>query len=271
MLYVAETGQVLRLELGPDLRATARTPIVTDLPPGGQHFTRTILFGPDGRLYVSIGSSCNVCRESDPHRAAVWVYPPEGGAGAPFVTGLRNAVGLAVNPWRGTIWATNNGRDLLGDDQPPETVYELEEGADAGWPRCHAAVLPDPDLGEGPASCEGVLAPVLTMQAHTAPLGLEFYPDSPAGAAAFPPDYRGDLYIALHGSWNRSVPVGYKVVRVPLADSGYPAGPVEDFATGFRRDDGQVLGRPAGLLVLPDGSMLVSDDWGGFLYRISGR
>ncbi|MCZ7574011.1 MAG: PQQ-dependent sugar dehydrogenase [Ardenticatenaceae bacterium] len=269
-LYVGETAGVTRLTLHPRHRhAKEETPVITDLPPVGRHYTRTVLFGPDGRLYVSIGSSCNVCRESDPHRAAVWVYPPDGGSGEPFTVGLRNAVGLAVNPWTQTIWATNNGRDFMGDDRPPDTVYELAAGADAGWPRCHAGTIPDPDFGRQPDACQGVLQPVLTLPAHVAPLGLAFYPRDVSGPAAFPADMQGDLFIALHGSWNRSTPVGYKVVRVPLDDSGRPEGPPEDFAIGLLQPDGRVLGRPVGLLVLPDGSMLVSDDRAGFIYRIS--
>lgn len=270
-LYVGEVDGVTRMTPHPRRwHGKEKTRIVTDIPWEGRHYARTVLVGPDGRLYLSIGASCNVCRESDPHRAAVWVYPLDGGAGEPFTVGLRNVVGLALNPWSQTIWATNNGRDFLGDDQPPETVYELVAGGDAGFPRCHAGTIPDPDFGTGPASCEDVLAPVLTLPAHSAPAGLAFYPRGVDGPAAFPAEMQGGLYIALHGSWSRSTPVGYKVVRVPLDEFGRPAGAAEDFATGFRLPTGRVLGRPVGLLVMPDGSMLVSDDRAGFIYRISG-
>jgi glucose/arabinose dehydrogenase len=261
ILYIGETTQVTRLVLGPDLQAAQREVIITDLPPGGAHTTRTVLLGADGRLYIASGSSCNVCDESDPHRAAVWVYEADGTGGRLFARGLRNAVGLALNPWTGEVWATNNGRDLLGDDTPPETVYVVQDGRNYGWPRCHAGVLIDPNMG-GPGACDGVEKPVVEMQAHVAPLGLTFY-----NAEQFPQAYRG-LFIAQHGSWNRSVPVGYKVVFVPLSE-GRVAGPAQDFATGWLRPDGSSWGRPVGVTVAADGSLLVSDDRGGFIYRIT--
>jgi glucose/arabinose dehydrogenase len=260
-LYIGETTKVTRLTLGADLRPARRDVIIIDLSPGGAHSTRTVLLGADGRLYVAAGSSCNVCDEADPHRAAVWVYEADGRGGRLFARGLRNAVGLALNPWTGEVWATNNGRDFLGDDLPPETVYVLQDGRDYGWPRCHAGVLIDPNFG-APGACNGVEQPVVEMQAHTAPLGLAFY-----SADRFPPEYRG-LFIALHGSWNRSVPVGYKVVHVPLA-AGRVAGPVQDFAAGWLRPDGSSWGRPVGVTIAADGSLLVSDDKGGFIYRIT--
>ena len=137
------------------------------MPTTGAHTTKTVLAGPDGRLYVAAGSSCNICNEPDPRRAAVWVYDMSGADGRVFSRGLRNAVGLAVNPVSHEIWATNNGRDLLGDNRPPETLYDLTDGADYGWPRCHAGDLVDPDFG-GALGCAGVTAPLATMQAHMA-------------------------------------------------------------------------------------------------------
>jgi glucose/arabinose dehydrogenase len=141
-------------------------------------------------------------------------------------------------------------------------VYIVRDGADYGWPRCHSGTVPDPDFG-GEGACDGVMQPVVAMQAHSAPLGLAFY-----NADQFPEEYRGDLYIAFHGSWNRSVPTGYKVVRIPLENGTTPTGGAVDFATGWLRDDGSVPGRPAGLVVAPDGSLMVSDDKAGFVYRI---
>lgn len=271
-LYAAETGQVTRLTLGADGRATGREAVVTDIPAGGIHFTRTILFGADGRLYVATGSSCNVCTEDDPHRAAVWVYPPPGDdlplRGEPYTVGLRNAVGLALHPQTGAVWATNNGRDLMGDDLPPETVYSLAPGADAGWPRCHAGNIPDPQFGRGAGACEGVLPPLLSMQAHMAPLGLTFYTPTPDAPNALPDETHGDLFIAMHGSWNRAEPVGYLVMRVPLDAGGGVAGEPEPYVTGFRRADGTVAGRPVGFATLPDGALLVSDDHAGIIYRL---
>jgi glucose/arabinose dehydrogenase len=263
-LYVGEASRVIRFVLGPDLRATSQQVIVPHLPTGGNHITRTVLIGPDKRLYVSIGSTCNDCIESDPERATVMVYQMDGSGGRLYASGLRNAVGMAINPWNQQIWVTNNGRDLLGDDTPPETVYALQDGGNYGWPRCHAGDIIDPDYGR-PGDCNGVVQPLVKMQAHSAPLGLAFY-----NAQAFPAAYHG-LFVAFHGSWNRSVPTGYKVVFIPLNAQGQVAGPVQDFATGFLTGQNQVLGRPVGLAIGPDGALYVSDDLDGNIYRITYR
>lgn len=257
------SGVVRAADEDGDGAADSVTPVVDDLPAGGAHSTRTVEFLPDGRMVVSVGSSCNACIEDDPRRASVVIYDDATGAnGRIFATGLRNAVGLAVHPATGELWATNNGRDLMGEDVPPETVYVVRDGADYGWPFCHSGNLPDPELG-GPGACDGVEQPVATMQAHTAPLGAVFYTGD-----SFPEEYRGDLFIAQHGSWNRSEPVGYAVVRLPL-DGDTPAGAVADFAAGWRDESGAVGGRPVGLAIGPDGALYVSDDRGGFIYRIA--
>jgi glucose/arabinose dehydrogenase len=262
--FVGVPTGVIRLEdADGDGQAETSTTLVDSFPTAGAHITRTVLFLPDGRMVVSVGSSCNVCNEDDPRRAAIVVYDgPAAGGEAIYASGLRNAVGLALHPETGQVWATNNGRDLMGDDLPPETVYQVEEATDYGWPRCHAGDIVDPEFGfEG--ACAGVPQPAVEMQAHMAPLGLAFYTGD-----RFPPDYRGDLFIALHGSWNRSVPAGYKVMRVPFDGSG-PAGPAEEFAFGWLDEStGNVQGRPAGVAVGPDGALYVSDDKGGFIYRI---
>lgn len=263
MLYVGERTRVSRFTWGPGEQATNKRVIVNDLPDVGNHVTRTVLIGPDGNLYVSIGSSCNVCDEADPHRASVWVYPPDGGSGRRYARGLRNAVGLAINPWNNQIWATNNGRDLMGDNTPPETVYALQDGGNYGWPRCHAGTIVDPDLGHA-GDCDGVISPLLKMQAHSAPLGLAFY-----NASQFPQRYHG-LFIAFHGSWNRSTPTGYKVVFVPLDSHGNVSGQPQDFATGWLDlSHNAAVGRPVGLAVGPDGALYLSDDKAGLVYRIT--
>jgi len=259
-LYVGETTRVLRLS-APDGDGVfqERAVIVDGLPSGG-HNTRTVLFSPDwATLFVSVGSSCNVCVEEDARRATIVRYAPDGSGEAVYARGLRNAVGITFRPGTDELWATNNGRDWLGDDLPPETVYVVGVGDDAGWPYCHSGRIVDPDYGS-PDACEGILAPAVEMQAHSAPLGLTFYTGQ-----QFPEAYRGDLFVAFHGSWNRTEPTGYKVVRVPVED-GRPGG-VEDFATGWLRGDGSNWGRPVDVLTGSDGSLFVSDDGGGVIYR----
>ena len=265
-LYVAETGRVLRFDYDPATRRVGGPPtvVVPDLPARGSHWTRTIAIGPDRRLYVSVGSSCNSCEERDPRRAAIYRYDADGRAGAPFATGLRNAVGIAFRPGAAELWATVNGRDWLGDDRPAEYVTRVEEGGFYGWPYCHwtsAGPAPDPDLVGGD-HCRAARRPSFLYQAHTAPLGLAFYT-----GAQYPPEYRGDLFVALHGSWNRAVPAGYKVIRVRV---GGPAPVAEDFATGWLVG-GRSWGRPVDLAVAPDGALFLSDDSLGAVYRISYR
>lgn len=263
--YVGVPSGVIRLRdtVGDGL-ADEETALIDDYPSSG-HNTRTVEFLPDGRMVVSIGSTCNVCNEEDPRRAAVVVYDPPIGDRATgeqiFAKGLRNAVGLAIHPESGDLWATNNGRDMLGDDLPPENVYVVEEGGDYGWPRCHSGNLEDPEYGS-PGACEDVVQPVVEMQAHSAPLALAFYTSQ-----LFPVEYRDDLFIAFHGSWNRSEPTGYKVVRLAF-ENGQPAPQVEDFVTGFLQADGSASGRPTGLAVGADGALYISDDKGGIVYRV---
>jgi glucose/arabinose dehydrogenase len=201
-----------------------------------------------------------VCVEDDPRRAAIVRYRPDRSEETVFATGLRNAVGITFRPGTEELWATNNGRDWLGDDQPPETVHLVREGDDAGWPRCHAGRIADPEFGKQ-EGCAGVAPPAVEMQAHSAPLGLAFY-----SGDQFPTEYQGDLYVAFHGSWNRSEPTGYKVVRIRM-DGGRP-GEIYDFAAGWLREDGSRWGRPVDAITGPDGSLYVSDDEGGTIYRI---
>ena len=261
--YVGVPSGVIRLvDENGDGTADSRTTLIDDYPTSG-HSTRTVDFLPDGRMVVSVGSSCNVCQEDDPRRAAVVVYDNAQATGeAIFAQGLRNAVGLALHPETGELWATNNGRDLMGDDIPPEAVYIVREGEHYGWPHCHNGYIIDPDEGYDGA-CDNVTASLVEMQAHSAPLGLAFYTGD-----MFPDKYRHDLFIAFHGSWNRSIPTGYKIVRLPL-DGSTPTGPVEDFATGWLNENtAEVNGRPVGLAIGADGALYVSDDKGGFIYRI---
>jgi glucose/arabinose dehydrogenase len=259
-LYVGLVDSVVRLSQPDDLGAFQQRQVIIDGLPSEGHNTRTVLFSPDYRyLYISIGSSCNVCLEGDPRRAAIVRYEPDGSAEQVYARGLRNAVGITFRPGTSELWSTNNGRDLLGDDQPPDTVQMVKEGDDFGWPRCHAGRIADPDFG-GQKACQGVVKPQVELDAHSAPLGLTFY-----NGDQFPEEYRGGLFIAYHGSWNRSEPTGYKVVFIPF--SGGKPGPVQDFAVGWLVD-GSSWGRPVDVVVGPDGSLFVSDDAGGVVYRI---
>ena len=266
-VYVATESQIVRLEdSNNDGVADKRDVLADDLPSGGGHSTRTLAFGPDGKLYVSAGSSCNVCVEQDPKRAAILRYSADGKFEEVYASGLRNAVGLVVHPVTGDLWATNNGRDSLGDNIPPETIYNVKEGANYGWPYCYGDRVPDKTQNPPAGFCEKTGVPAVKMQAHSAPLGLAFYTGN-----QFPPAFQGDLFVAFHGSWNRSEPTGYKVVRVRFKDNqpDNAAGDllVEDFATGWRIG-GDVWGRPVDPMVAPDGSLLLTDDKTGTVYDI---
>lgn len=253
-LLVAGETTLFRLQLGPDLRERSRSVVLDGLTTGG-HSTRTVAVLPDRRILLSAGSSCNACHEPDSRRAAIDILPTDGGTSRVYMKGLRNAVGVWVDPSTGRTWATNMGRDLLGDDLPPETLYEVVDGADAGWPRCHAGSIVDPQFG-GNGACDGVAQPAATFGAHTAPLALV--------------GWEGNLVIAFHGSWDRSVKAGYDVLWLPW--DGQPAGEPEPLATGFLPAGAEgALGRPAGLAVGADGALYVSDDKAGFIYRIARR
>lgn len=261
-MYVGEENAVTRFVPG----SPARQVVVPGLPSGSGHSTRTVVFGPDGLMYVAVGSSCNVCDETDPRRAAVTRFNPDGSGEHRFATGLRNSVGLAFNPTTGELWATNNDRDNVGgsnasitDDLPPEHLNILKDGKFYGWPQCY---LPGQHNPEYPtATCTTVEPPAITFQAHSAPLGIAFYT-----AAAFP-GYRGDAFLTYHGSWNRRVPTGAKVVHVKVSE-GKPVS-IEDFVTGWQLGDGSRWGRPVSLVAMPDGSLLISDDFGGRIWRVT--
>lgn len=243
-LYIAETNQVVVYDYDVDTKRATNKKKLFDLPGGGNHFSRTIGFGPDDKLYVSVGSSCNVCVEKDTRRASVMVYD---GELKPFATGLRNSVFFT---WRkGDMWATDMGRDLLGDNIPPEEVNIVKEGEDYGWPYCYGKQIPDTSFGGTEERCRNTESPVIEYQAHSAPLGL-----------AFDNEY---LYVAYHGSWNRSEPTGYKVVRFDSKNNYAPS----DFITGWLQGD-SALGRPVDLLFDPQGNLYVSDDKAGVIYKI---
>jgi len=255
-LYFSQETAVRRLDPG----ASAPITLVSNLPGGGAHTTRTFAFGPDNRLYVAVGSSCNVCDDALP-RAAVTRYNLNGSNPHTFATGLRNSVGLAFHPTTGELWANNNDRDHLGDDIPPEHLNILQDGKWYGWPQCYLPGKPNHDRYPG-ADCSGVEPPALTFQAHSAPLGLAFYT-----GAMFPSEYQGDAFMTYHGSWNRDVPTGAKVVRVRV-QNGRPVA-IEDFVTGWQLTNGSRWGRPVAVLVAADGALLVSDDHAGRIWRVT--
>jgi glucose/arabinose dehydrogenase len=236
--------------------------IVTDLPPGGNHWTRTIRFGPDGLLYVNVGSSCNICKEDDPERrAAMLRFRPDGSEEQTFATGLRNSAGFDWQPGTDALYATDNGRDLLGDDFPPCELNRLVEGGFYGFPVANGNRVPDPDHGEGAEEqIAASIPPAHPFRAHNAPLGMSFL-----RGESMPLDYRGAALVALHGSWNRSQKDGYKVVSLHFGPDGTIT--ERDFLTGFELDE-NVIGRPADVTEGPDGAIYVSDDYAGVIWRV---
>ena len=264
-LYVAENSRVQRFTYDPATMKATQPTLLTRLPAGGGHWTRTVVFGPDGLMYVSVGSSCNVCRESDKRRAAVLRFNADGSGEKLFASGLRNAVGLAFHPTSGVLWATVNERDWRGDDVPPDYVTEIREGTVHGWPDCmtvRGRVIIDTSFTKS-AACDKVTTPTVEIQAHSAPIGLAFYTGT-----QFPEEYRGSLFVAYRGSWNRSLPTGYKIVRIRVRDGQPPA--VEDFATGWLQGTSS-WGRPVDLVVGRDGALYLSDQGAGRIYRITYR
>lgn len=268
-LYVAEHDKVRRYDWDETKLRAFNPKTLADLPDGSGHSTKSLVFH-HGKMYISAGSTCNVCIERDPRRAVVMEFNPDGSGQKIFAKGLRNAVGLAVNPKTDTVWATVNGRDWLGDDLPPEVIVDLgNDGGDFGWPYCYGDRVPDPNFTKpGDDRCKNVTRPKVQMQAHSAPLGLAFYEGS-----EFPAEYRNNIFVAFHGSWNRSVPTGYKVVRVKVDDKGQPQGGAEDFITGWlapgETKKGRWMGRPVGIAFGGDEAMYLSDDAGGVIYRVT--
>jgi glucose/arabinose dehydrogenase len=263
-LYVATTPAIVRVRWA-NGKPIGEPEKVADLPSStpSVHVSRTINFGPDGRLYVSIGSSCNVCVEGDPRRTTIQVVKPDGTL-QPFARGLHNAIGFDWDPRTGRMWAGETGQDNLGDDFPPDEIDLIEDGRHYGFPFFIANNRPNADQpelqGRTPdVSAADAVQPALDLPAHISPIDMRFY-----RGTQFPAAYRGALFIALHGSARKTN--GYRVSRVLMQD-GRPVG-IEDFATGFLKD-GVVFGRPAGLATGADGALYVSDDNKGFIYRIA--
>lgn len=264
-LYIATNPAVLRVNYANGkVEGTPQT--FVDLPVSTTpHYTRTIGFDKSGRLYVAIGSSCNLCEEDDPRRATIMVYNADGSGGRPYARGLRNAIGFDWDPQTGILWADDMGEDKHGEDKPADEINRIEDGKHYGWPYFIDDNAPNPNLTDAKKSLkpEEATPPALALQPHLSPIDLRFYTGS-----QFPAAYRGAMFVALHGSsaTARKERIGYKVVRVLFKD-GRPTG-VEDFVTGWLKD-GQVLGRPAGLITGADGALYISDDNKGFVYRVS--
>jgi glucose/arabinose dehydrogenase len=267
-LYIAWTSGVSRVQLKADGTANGAPTQIASFSGGGNHWTRSIVFGADSGMYIAIGSTCNLCVETAPERASVMRYDADGSNGRRFAFGLRNAVGIQVNPATSAIWVSQNERDELPPDHenlPPEEINILQDGGDYGWPYCYtlnAAPVPNPEYNDA-ARCAGTIPAALEMQAHSAPLGMTFL----ANATMFPADWRGDLLLAFHGSWDRSVPTGAKVVRVHVVN-GKPTS-YEDFISGWQTASGSRWGRPVDVTVAADGSVLISDDQAGVIYRVT--
>jgi glucose/arabinose dehydrogenase len=267
-LYVGTVGAVLRFAYhNGDTRATgAPEGVVSELPEGG-HWTRDVVFSADGRhMFVSVGSESNVEEggANETLRANILQFNPDGGGMRRFATGLRNPVGMAIEPSTGDLWTAVNERDGLGDDLPPDYVTRVRPGAFYGWPWFYIGAHQDPrHEGAHPELRNRVAMPDVLIQPHSAPLQLAVYTGE-----QFPQEYRNDIFVALHGSWDRSERAGYKVIRLKLRD-GAPTGGYEDFLTGFVTSKGDVWGRPVGIAVAADGSLLVSEDANGTVWRIS--
>lgn len=266
-LYVSAVSKILRFDAIDDrLRDPPAPVLVTDrLPKERAHGAKFIAFGPDGLLYIGVGAPCNVCLPDAEHGRIVRIKP-EGGALELVASGVRNSVGFDWSPLDRAFWFTDNGRDELGDDVPSDELNRAASiGQHFGFPYCHQGDVPDPEFG-AQRRCSDTAAPAAKLGAHVASIGMRFY-----SGAQFPADYRGNVFVAEHGSWNRSRKSGYQVARVVIGAQGDVVR-VEPFVQGWLQVDATgreaVLGRPADVLVLPDGSLLVSDDLGGAIYRV---
>lgn len=268
-LYIAETNAVSIYDFdSKTLKATNRNKII-DLPDDGGHFTRTLMRATiegEEKLLISVGSSCNVCEEEDWRRSTILVSDLDGTNLEIFASGLRNSVFMATHPVTGEFWATDMGRDWLGDDLPPEEINIIRQGQDYGWPLCYGQNIHDTNYDKNQYvrnPCEDKVPAHIEMPAHSAPLGVAFF-----GEEGWNEEYWYNALVAYHGSWNRTKPTGYKVVRIKLDENGRHLG-TEDFISGWLTENNNALGRPVDILIRPGGTMFISDDKAGVIYRLS--
>ncbi len=262
-LYVAEMSRVWRWDdIEANLREVPEPTVINDtFPRQRSHGWKFIRFGPDGKLYVPVGAPCNVCEQDDERFGTIMRMNPDGSELEIYARGVRNSVGFDWHPETNELWFTDNGRDHLGDDLPPDELnYAPEPGLNFGFPYCHGGTIPDPQFGQE-GICAEYTPPAMPLGPHVASLGMRFYTGD-----MFPAEYHHQIFIAEHGSWNRTVPIGYRITLVRLENN--QAVSYEVFAEGWLRD-GDAWGRPVDVLVMPDGSLLVSDDFGGRIYRIT--
>lgn len=268
VVYLATINEVMRADIQTDGSFANLTTIIADLPDGGQHFRRTLDVGPDGALYISIGSTCDACAEPNPEHATMLRASLDGTTRGVFSSGLRNTIGFDWHPVTDELWGMDHGSDMRGNDIPPDELNRLTQGANYGWPYCFGdreidPIMQDPVGTTKELFCATTAPAVIGVQAHSAPIGFTFY-----SGTAFPASYQDDAFVALHGSWNRTEAVGYSVGRLRFED-GAPAA-FESFVSGFLIEDGKAFfGRPAGIVTGPDGSLLFSDDINGVIYRIA--
>jgi glucose/arabinose dehydrogenase len=263
-LFVAEENQLVRYHWDETNLKAIKDKVLFSFPSGGFHFTRTVYIDTTGKLFVSVGSSCNACKEPDPRWASVLVSDVTGAPPVVYASGLRNTVFFTPDPTTGELWGNDMGRDNLGDHLPPDELNILREGKNYGWPNCYGDKVVDTEFGQGSQrECNGTEAPVWKYPAHVAPLGLVFI-----HSAQFPSDWQGDILVAEHGSWNSSTPVGYKVVH--LHRQGQQVVSSDDFLTGWLQGS-SVLGRPVDLVFNSEGTLFLSDDQDGLIYEITGK
>jgi glucose/arabinose dehydrogenase len=264
-LYVSAVSRILRFD---DIEGRLDNPpqpvVVSDrFPRDAHHGWKFIAFGPDGKLYVPVGAPCNICEPDPDHYGIITRMNPDGSGFEVYARGLRNSVGFDWDPRTKELWFTSNGRDWLGDDLPPDTLnHAPRPGLNFGYPYCHSGSIADPEFGKK-HSCSEFAPPAQNLGPHVAPLGMRFY-----SGTKFPATYRNQIFIAEHGSWNRSKKIGYRITLVRVENNR--AVSYEPFATGWLQGE-TAWGRPTDVLVMPDGSLLVADDLAGAIYRISYR